>query len=72
MATTKTTLDNLLAASALLALHALATSWLLDAEGDDAKDTEAMAIWMDESRDLTGGDLTEWHRAFELSVSLFD
>ena len=69
--TTTTNLDNLLAASTLLALHALATSWLLDTKGDDAKDTEAMAIWMAESRDLTGGDDAEWHRAFELSVALF-
>lgn len=71
MATTKTGLDNLLAAAALLALHALASRWLLDTKGDDAEDTEAMAIWLDESHGLTGSDLTEWNRAFELSVALF-
>jgi hypothetical protein len=69
--TTNVGLDELLAAAALLALHATASAWLLDTEGEEAEDTEAMSVLMAESRAVVGGDHGTWLRAFELSVSLY-
>jgi len=69
--TQPTTLDNLLGAASLLALHALASSWVLDTYGDDAEDTAAMEVLWWEAKDLCP-TMESWLRAWELSVSLYD